>query len=707
MSLRSKIKEEMQQKAYKPLTIKQLSERFSIREKRDIKRLQSTLDLMEKEGEIIKTRYQRYGLPHKMNLVVGILQGHTNGFGFVIPEEAGEEDVFISSSSLNGALNGDRVVARIQGTKGRNREGEVIRVLTRANEQVVGKYETSKHFGFVVPDDKRISLDIFIPRGASKGAKTGDKVVVQITRWPETRRNPEGEVAEVLGPADAPGVENLSIIKKYDLPEEFPPEVRAQVHNLPAGVTPEDLQKRHDFRDLLTITIDGEDAKDLDDAVSLEKNSQGNFLLGVHIADVAYYVQEGSPLDREALERGTSVYLVDRVIPMFPTELSNDLCSLNPHINRLTQSVVMEISPEGEVLRHEFSESVIKIDERMTYTAVRQILQEEDPEVAKRYTHLIPLLQEMAGLARTLRRRRMERGAVDFNFPEVKVLLDSEGKPKEIKRMVRSIAEEIIEEFMLICNETVAGHFHALKVPFLYRIHEKPLGEKMVAFRDFVHNLGYIIPGSAQEISTKHLQKVLAEAAGKKEEKVINTILLRAMQQAKYSENHSGHFGLAAENYSHFTSPIRRYPDLAIHRILKASLRKQLDKKAQKKLQSRLPNIARHTSQRERRAMEAERESVDYKKIQFMEDRIGEVFKGTISGVTSFGFFVELENTVEGLVHVSTLEDDYYRYIEEKYLLKGEKNDRTFGIGDELEVKLIRASKEDLQVDFQLVDKPH
>ncbi len=706
MSSRNKIKEVMRQKAYKPLTFKELSALFSLKDKRGMKGLQGLLDDMEESGEIIKTRYQRYGLPEKMNLLVGTLQGHTNGFGFVLPDDPGEEDVFIPAGALQGGLHGDRVVARIHGSRGRSREGEVIRILKRANEQLVGKYETSKHFGFVVPDDKRISLDIFIPRGAAKGAKTGDKVVAHITRWPEARRNPEGKVVEVLGPANAPGVDNLSIIKKYDLPEDFPPEVSTQLPTLPDSVQPDDLTGRRDLRHLLTITIDGEDAKDLDDAVSLEMNKKGNFLLGVHIADVAHYVREGSPLDREALERGTSVYLADRVIPMFPTELSNDLCSLNPHMDRLTQSVVMELSPEGQVVGHEFSESVIKIDERMTYTAVRGILEGEEPGLKKRYAHLVDLLQRMARLARLLRRRRMDRGAIDFNFPEVKVLLDPDGKPREIKRMERSIAEEIIEEFMLACNETVAAHFHGQKIPFLYRIHERPLGEKMLAFRDFIHNLGYIIPGNPKKIDTHHLQKLLREATGKKEEKVINTIMLRTLQQARYSEAHAGHFGLAAENYAHFTSPIRRYPDLVIHRIFKESLTGGPDKKQQKKLQKRLPDIARHTSQRERRAMEAERESVDYKKIQFMEDRTGEVFPGIINGVTSFGFFVELDNTVEGLVHVSTLEDDYYRFIQEKYLLKGERSGRTFGIGDEVEVKLIRANKEELQVDFQLVNGP-
>lgn len=704
MSSRTKITKVMRQKAYKPLNFKELTDLFNIQDKRSMKSLQSLLDSMEKEGEIIKTRYQRYGLPEKMNLLVGTVQGHTNGFAFILPDDPREEDIFIPAAALQGAMHGDRVVARIHGSRGRSREGEIIRILNRANQNLVGKYETSKHFGFVVPDDKRISLDVFIPRGASRGAKTGDKVVVRITRWPEPRRNPEGEVAEVLGPAHAPGVDNLSIIKKYDLPEEFPPEAIAQIDTLPTDLQPEDFNHRQDLRDLLTITIDGEDAKDLDDAVSLETNDAGNFLLGVHIADVAHYVREGSPLDREALERGTSVYLADRVIPMFPPELSNHLCSLNPHVDRLTQSVIMEITPEGRVANYKFSQSIIKIDERMTYTAVRGILDDQKPELIERYRPLIDLLQRMARLARTLRRRRMDRGAIDFNFPEVKVILDPDGKPLEIKRMERSIAEEIIEEFMLICNETVAAHFHGLKTPFLYRIHERPLGEKMLAFRDFIYNLGYFIPGNPKKIDTHHLQKLLKEVAGKKEDKVVNTIVLRTLQQARYSETHTGHFGLAAENYCHFTSPIRRYPDLVIHRIFKDSLNGGPDKKKQKKLQKRLPDIGRHTSQRERRAMEAERESVDYKKIQFMEDRVGEVFPGTINGVTSFGFFVELENTVEGLVHISTIEDDYYRYIEEKYLLKGERTGRTFGIGDEVEVKLIRANKEDLQVDFQLMD---
>lgn len=704
MSFRDKIKTIMRESAYKPLTFPELCQVLEIKERRKIKRLQALLEEMEREGEIVQTRYKRYGLPEKMNLIVGTLQGHPRGFGFLIPDDRRQEDIYIPAESLNGALNGDRVIARLQQKSGEKREGEIIRILNRANELLVGRFEASKNFAFVVPDEARISQDVFIPRGAAGGAANGEKVVVKITRWPEKRRNPEGEVVEVLGQESAPGVEVLSLIKKYGLPEAFPDKAEAELKTLPAGVLPEDLEGREDLRSLLTVTIDGEDAKDLDDAVSLERTKNGNYLLGVHIADVAHYVKEGSALDLEALERGTSIYLADRVIPMFPPRLSNDLCSLNPHVDRLTQSVMMEIDETGRVVNYKLCLSVIKIRERLTYTVVRSLLAKEDEELTRRYAHLLPLLQEMSNLRKILKQKRKEKGALDFNFPEVKVVLDEKGKPLEIKKLVRSAAEEIIEEFMLACNETVSAHFRALKVPFLYRVHERPADDKMKAFRDFIYNLGYRLEGQPEKAKSLALQAILAQAEGKPEEKVINTFLLRAMQQAFYSEKNLGHFGLAVVDYSHFTSPIRRYPDLVIHRIMKDYLLKgNIDKKRVQKLNRKLPDLALHCSLRERRAMEAERESVDYKKIQFMEDKTGEEFQGVISGVTSFGFFVELDNTVEGLVHISSLADDYYLFNEEKLLLKGERRGKVFTIGDTVKVRLTRASKENLQVDFTLI----
>ncbi len=704
MSFREKVKTIMWESAYKPLTFPEFCQVLEIKDRRDIKHLQSLLEDMAQEGEIVQTRYKRYGLPEKMNLVVGTLQGHPKGFGFLVPDDRRQEDIYIPAESFNGALNGDRVIVRLQGKSGEKREGEIIRILKRANKQLVGRFEASKNFAFVVPDEARIPQDIFIPRGNAGGASNGEKVVVKIIRWPEKRRNPEGVVVEVLGPESAPGVENLSLIKKYGLPEAFPVKAEAELEALPAGVTQADIEGREDLRGLLTITIDGEDAKDLDDAVSLERTKNGNYLLGVHIADVAHYVKEGSSLDLEALERGTSVYLADRVIPMFPPRLSNDLCSLNPHMDRLTQSVMMEINEAGQVVNYKYYLSVIKIRERMTYTDVRKLLASEDEELARRYANLLPLLQDMSSLRKILQQKRRDRGALNFNFPEVKVVLDENGKPLEIKRLIRGAAEEIIEEFMLVCNETVAAHFRTLKVPFLYRVHERPTDDKIIAFRDFIYNLGYRLAGRPEKAGSLALQEILAQAEGKPEEKVLNTVLLRAMQQAFYSEKNLGHFGLAAVDYSHFTSPIRRYPDLTIHRIMKDYLLKgTIDKKRAQKLNRKLPGTALHCSLRERRAMEAERESVDYKKIQFMEDKIGEEFQGVISGVTSFGFFVELDNTVEGLVHVSSLTDDYYLYNEEKLLLKGERRGKAFTIGDTVKVRLTKASKENLQVDFNLI----
>ncbi|HHX73871.1 MAG TPA: ribonuclease R, partial [Firmicutes bacterium] len=682
MTFEAKILDYMREVAYKPLKIEELAHDLGITDKKEIKRFHRLLEEMEQEGKIIKTRYGRYGLPEKMNLVVGKLQGNQAGFGFIIPDNPDFPDVFIPAGQMNGAMHNDHVVARlIKGGGGKSNEGEIIRILKRRSEYVVGRYEAGKQFGFVVPDDQRIFQDIFLPKAETKGLKNGMKVQVRITRWPEKRRNPEGVIADILGYPGDKGVDTLTIIKKYELPEEFPPEVIKEVKAYRRELSAADLEGRRDLRDVVMVTIDGADAKDLDDAVSLHKNDRGNWELGVHIADVGYYVKEGSALDREALNRGNSVYLVDRVIPMLPPELSNDLCSLNPHADRLAQSVIMELDEKGEVLSSAFYASVIRTRERMTYDAVRAILEDKDAGLRKRYSSLVPMFEDMARLATILREKRIARGAIDFALPEVKIILDEDGKVSKIEPRPRTIAESIIEEFMLICNETVAEHFSHLQLPFIYRIHERPDEGKMLQFRDFVHNLGFSLKGKPENVHPHALQELLRDVEGKPEERVVNTLLLRAMKQAKYSTENVPHFGLAARYYTHFTAPIRRYPDLVIHRLMREYLQGTPGQKRLARIAKYNFLAAERSSLRERIAMEAERESEDVKKIEFMEDKVGQEFPAIISGVTSFGLFAELDNLVEGLIHVSSMDDDYYHYHEDKLALIGERTGKTYRIG--------------------------
>ncbi|EEG77880.1 ribonuclease R [Dethiobacter alkaliphilus] len=705
MSFEEKVLNYMREGAYKPLKIEELTQQLGVEDKRDIKRFHKLLEEMEQEGKIIKTRYARYGVPEKMNLMVGTLQGNQAGFGFIIPNNRDFSDVFVPANQMNGAMHGDHVVARlIKGGSGRNTEGEIIRILKRRSNLIVGRYESGRQYGFVIPDDQRISQDIFIPKSEAKQLKNGMKVQVEITRWPEKRRNPEGIVVDVLGYPGDKGVDTLSIIKKYELPEDFPSQVMKEIKAFRRDLAPEDLEGRMDLRDLPMVTIDGADAKDLDDAVSLHQKDNGNWELGVHIADVGHYVKEGTALDKEAFHRGTSIYLVDRVIPMLPPELSNDLCSLNPQVDRLAMSVFMELNHQGKVVSHDFGPSVIRTQERMTYDDVRDILVDKDENLRKRYQPLVPMFEKMEEMAMILRKNRFDRGALDFAVPEVKVKLDEQGKPIDIVPRPRSIAEMIIEEFMLICNETVAEHFSRMEVPFVYRVHEQPSEAKMQNFREFVHNLGLSLKGSPDKIHSRALQALLDEVEGKPEERVVNTLLLRTMQQARYSAHRSPHYGLAAEYYSHFTSPIRRYPDLMIHRLMREYLQGMPPQKRLGKITKNNEAGADRASMRERLAMEAERESVDMKKVEFMEGKEGQEFDAVISGVTSFGLFAELENLVEGLVHVSSMDDDYYHFHEDKLALVGERTGKTYRIGKPVRVILKRASKEDRQIDFVLTE---
>ncbi|MFV8826551.1 ribonuclease R [Alkalihalobacterium sp. APHAB7] len=695
----------MREEAYKPLTVTELEEAFGLTDSSEFKEFVKVLNEMEEQGLIVRTRSNRFGVPERMNLIKGKVQGNAKGFAFIIPEVQGESDVYVSQSDLGGAMNGDVVLVRLHPkSTGTRPEGSVIRIIERGLQQIVGTYVDHEQYGMVVADDKRIPNDIFIPKAASKGAAEGHKVVVKLTKYPEGRNSAEGEVTEILGHKNDPGIDILSIIHKHGLPQEFPKEVLDQAESVPDEIDPEEIKNRRDLRDKTIVTIDGADAKDLDDAVNVERLENGNYLLGVHIADVSYYVKEGSPIDIEAEERGTSVYLVDRVIPMIPHRLSNGICSLNPKVDRLTLSCEMEITPEGQVVAHDIFQSVIRTTERMTYTEVRKILENEDEEVLKRFEPLIPFFKQMGELAEILRKKRFERGAIDFDFKEAKVLVDEEGKPTDVVIRERSVAERLIEEFMLAANETIAEHFHWMKVPFIYRIHDDPKEDKLNKFLEFITNFGYVVRGTANSIHPRALQQLIEAVRGEPEETVISTVMLRSMQQAKYDPESLGHFGLSTEFYTHFTSPIRRYPDLIVHRLIRTYLVEgKTDEKTQSHWKNRLDEIAKHSSEMERRSVDAERETDEVKKAQFMEDKIGETFTGIISGVTNFGIFVELENTIEGLVHVSYLTDDYYGYDERSYAMIGERTGNVFRIGDELEVRCINVNVEESSIDFEIV----
>ena len=706
MGLKEVILNFMKEEAYKPMEIPEIAKIFNIN-KNEYKSFKKAIKTMEKEGLLARDESDKLGLAQRMGVITGKIEIHDRGFGFLIPDIEGIKDLFIAKTNLMGAMNGDRVVAKIikEGRNGKRTEGIIINIVERVNKNIVGIYEDNKSFGFVLPEDKRIQNDIFISKKDRNGAKKGQIVMVEITRWPDgKRKNPEGKVVEILGRPGDKGIDIDIIIRKYNLPEDFPPSVLNSALDIEDFITEDEIKGRLDLRNVKMVTIDGEDAKDLDDAVSIERLENGNFKLGVHIADVTHYVKERSVIDKEAFKRATSVYLIDRVIPMLPKKLSNGICSLNPKVDRLTLSCIMEVNRQGKVVNHTIAQSVIKTNERMTYTDVTKILRDNDVELIERYKDLVDDFKVMEELCKILRKKRLDRGTIDFDFEECKIILDEKGKPIDIKPYERAIANRMIEEFMLLANETVAEHMEKLKVPFVYRIHENPDAEKLEKFKAFIYNLGYNDITWGEEVNPKALQRVLDKFKGENEETIISTLLLRSMMQARYSPECAGHFGLAADYYCHFTSPIRRYPDLQIHRIIKEYLNKELTENRSKKLVSIVDSAAKQSSEMERVAQEAEREVDDLKKAEYMKDRIGEIFEGMISSVTGFGAFVELPNTIEGLVHITSFRDDYYIYDEDRLILIGERNKKIYRLGDKLKVLCSKVDILSREIYFEIVE---
>ncbi|MGN8944315.1 ribonuclease R [Bariatricus sp. HCP28S3_E4] len=686
---------------YVPMKLKELAMLLQVpKDQRD--ELKAVMDSLEAEGKVHVTQKGKY-IKGEAKHLRGIFQANARGFGFVTVE--GEpEDIFIGEEDMGGAMQGDEVeVAITKAPEGRRREGKILKIVNRGTQRLVGYYQSRKNFGFVVPDNERILQDIFVPAEQSKGAVTGHKVVVELTSYGGERKKPEGRIVEILGHANDPGVDILSIVKAYDLPIEFPEKVLNQAERVAKPVTGADMAGRKDVRDWQTVTIDGEDAKDLDDAITLTKEGD-NYILGVHIADVTNYVQENSALDREALKRGTSVYLADRVIPMLPHVLSNGMCSLNAGEDRLALSCIMTVDAKGNVVDHQIAETVVNVDERMSYTSVKKILEEHDEEECRRYQTLLPMFEMMKELSEILRNRRHKRGAIDFDFPESKMVLDEDGTPLEIKAYDRNVATKIIEDFMLLANETVAEEYFWQEIPFVYRVHEAPDEEKMKKLITFIQNFGYTmhVP-KGQEIRPKEVQKLLDKIEGSQEEAMISRLTLRSMKQAKYSPDNDGHFGLAIKYYTHFTSPIRRYPDLQIHRIIKDNLRGRMTESRRDHYAKILTEVTMQASSLERRADEAERETVKLKKVQYMKKFYGEEFEGVISGITKWGLYVELPNTVEGLVHVANMMDDHYDYDETHFQMVGTHTGKRYELGQKVKVRVTGCDTIARTIDFELV----
>lgn len=700
----------------KSFSMEEIAQGLGLQKSEDFKLLVQTIAQMEREQSVVFTKKGKVKLPLKPVLIEGTFRANERGFGFVTidPEE---DDIYIPKEATGYAMDGDTVAIDIIKTADtamdRGAEGKVVEIRKRATTQLAGEFvaytddeiNETDLYGVVIPKDKK--LNQFKVYAAAEGIRPvdGSIVMVELTHYPEKNyaTSLEGIVKQVIGHKNDPGMDILSIVVSNGIPTKFPDDVLAEANQVPDTINEKDLVGRRDLREQLIVTIDGEDAKDLDDAVTVKKLANGNYFLGVHIADVSNYVTEGSQLDREAYERGTSVYLTDRVIPMIPQRLSNGICSLNPHVPRLTMSCEMEIDPNGQVVSHDIFPSVIQTTERMTYTAVNQILEEQDEQVMERYQQLVPMFQEMQELHQILEEMRIRRGAISFEDREAKILVEPDGQPTDILLRSRGVGERLIESFMLAANETVAEHFNKRNFPFIYRIHEQPKEEKMQRFFDFASALGIVVRGTKGTITPKDLQKVIENVEDKPESAVINTMLLRSMQQARYSEDNFGHYGLAAEYYTHFTSPIRRYPDLIVHRLIR-SYGQDPSEANQTYWENELPEIAEHSSKMERRAVEAEREVDAMKKAEYMMDKVGEEFEGIISSVVKFGLFIELPNTIEGLIHINELKQDYFHFIENHLALVGERTGLTFKIGQKVRVKVIKADPEERAIDFELID---
>ncbi len=664
--------------------------------------LQEVLDALVEECRLEVSQKGKYS-KSQGRILYGTFTSNAKGFGFV-SVEGQEEDYFIAVENRGGAVHMDQVqIQPFTGRSGRRREARVVKVVSHGLVRLAGIYEGSKTFGFVVPDNRKFGQDIFIPLEHSKGASSGCKVVAELTSYGEKGRKPEGKIVEIIGRIDDPGTDIRSVVKDYDLPETFPEKVLRQAERVSKEVGIADMQGRMDIRDWQMVTIDGEDAKDLDDAVSCVMEGE-NFRLGVHIADVSNYVQEHSALDVEALKRGTSVYLVDRVIPMLPARLSNGICSLNAGEDRLAVSCIMLIDPAGKIIDHQIAETVINVDRRMSYTAVNEILEDQNGEVCQEYKELVPMLERMKELAAVLRRNRMKRGSIDFDLPETKIILDEDGRPVEIKPYERNTATNLIEDFMLIANETVAQDYFWMEIPFVYRSHETPDPERMRKLAAFIGNFGLTMHNPRGDIHPKELQKLLAKIQGTPHEMLVSRLTLRSMKRAQYTVDCLGHFGLAVQYYCHFTSPIRRYPDLQIHRIIKDSLRGRMTEKKKMHYEAILPDVAKQSSEMERRADEAEREIEKMKKAEYMQGHLNEVFEGMISSITAWGMYVELPNTVEGLVHVTAMQDDYYHYDESAYVMAGETTGKRYQLGQMVRVRCTAADKLTRTVDFALAE---
>ena len=702
MELRDRVLE-LLNKDGRPVSVRELVRRLDV-EKDGRTALTGELRRLIESGEVVKIRGSRIGLPSRMNLVAGRLTCNAGGFGFVIPEKKvpGQSDVYVSAVNMKEALHGDRVVVRVERSTPKGPEGRIIRVLERGLQRIVGRFETDGRFGgHVIPFDRRVLHELFIAPGDEGGASPGEMVSAQIDRPPTAMRNPSGHVLKVLGRLEDTGVDMNVVMAKYDLPDAFPEEVEAAAARVPGEVRPEDVAERTDFRPWTTVTVDPETARDHDDAISLDHLPNGHWLLAVHIADVAHYVPVGSPLDQEAYLRGTSVYFPDRVVPMLPHALSSNICSLVEGQDRLTQTVVLELDGGGHVKRAEFHDGVIRSAARMTYQQVQASV-DGDVALRERFASLVTLFERMAELAKIMRRRRYDRGSLDFDLPEPKLVLGAAGEMVGIVATERLDSMRMIEEFMLAANEAVAEHLSKAGAPALYRIHEQPDAERVEEFCELVASFGYRVPTNLAEIRPQDFQLILRQIEGKPESKLVSYLLLRTMKLARYFEENLGHFGLATDMYAHFTSPIRRYPDLVVHRALRA-MRQGTPVDAA--LQEALPAMGLHLSEMERRATDAERELIEWKKVRFMADKLGDVFSGYVTGVQTFGLFVELDEVyVQGLVHVSSMTDDYYVFNDKAHTLKGESQQKVYRLGDRVEVQVVKVDLERRQIDFALVD---